>query len=139
MKNKKGIIIGIIIAVIVVVLIIIFYSYLFVRLLNEFGPSRIKTKEEVLQFLAKENPDSKYEVIGSVSYGYEVGSTNCDSVPYLIHMWKVKDVNTNEMHEVYEIADLEGLKISLDHNTIENRPDEEINYSHECTRIPKFR
>jgi hypothetical protein len=114
-KKKKIIRTVVSIIVLIILLIILLFILCFNYLTGVFGPSPISTKEDVLSQLGE-----GYEVIGSVHYEYEYSSTNCRPTPYLIRKWKVKNIETDEMHEVYECVDISGTlengQLQLDSN-----------------------
>jgi len=125
-KSKRTLkIVGIVSLALCVV--IVFMLFIFSYLINVFGPSQIKDKNEVLLYLGSRFPYGNYEVIGSVQYEYGFGSLNCSAKPYLTRKWKVKDLDTGEIHEVYEDVDL--------------WVDESFNLkgNGDCSRIPMFR
>ncbi len=127
---KKALIIVGLILVGIVLLIALGFLYL---TNGVYGTSHINNEKEVLSFLREKFPDEEYQVIGSMQYEFDyINHTNCNPSPVLIRKWKVKNVDTDETHEVYEDID-----IWIKGTTADGKFIEENNGA--CSRIPTFR
>ena len=145
MKNKKVLTIILIVVLVGIALVAFIGIRVFNNLTAAYGPSSLNNEKEVLAFLAKEDPENEYEVVGHVSYEFGAGSLNCTSGFYLARRWKVKNVNTGELHQVYEDIDIQlnkTIQITIDENGDEHITEQSIgqyaDHNGQCFRIPRF-